>query len=173
VVEPDEVEVPANAVEVEEGDVEVAVGIAQDRTCQRDVVTPEPGGDPGLFGDMLTLPRRPGDSDTTERGKALLRMMYPRNLELARWLIAELESGGVFDKKAGELTAGEKKYLKRLNRVLLTGAFRMDKLDYLKGAYPLYAEKERIISDMGAAGYSFVREHESFNYHYFLEFKQP
>ena len=50
-VEPDEVEVPANAVEVEEGDVEVAVGIAQDRTCQRDVVTPEPGGDPGLLGE--------------------------------------------------------------------------------------------------------------------------
>ena len=127
--------------------------------------------DPGLFNDMLTLPRRPGDGDSSERGKTLLKMLFPRNLELARWLIVELESERVFEKKTEQLTDREKNYLRRLNKALLTGAFKMDKLDYLKGAYPLYAEKEHIISEMEAAGYRFVREHAFLNYHYFLEFK--
>lgn len=129
--------------------------------------------DTGLFNDLLALPRRHSDTDSPERGKALLKMMFPRNLELSRWLIAELESAGVFEKKAEQLTDVEKKNLRRLNKALLNGAFKMDKLDYLKGAYPLYAEKERIISQLGAAGYTFVREHAFLNYHYLLEFKQP
>ncbi|MBI4803541.1 MAG: methyltransferase domain-containing protein [Elusimicrobia bacterium] len=127
--------------------------------------------DPGFFNSMLDLPRRPEDSDSPERGKALLRMLFPRNIELARWLITELESEGVFEKKAEQLTEKEKKNVRRLNRILLSGAFKMDKLGFIQGIYPLYAEKARIISEMEAAGYQFVHEHDFLNYHYFLEFK--
>lgn len=130
-------------------------------------------GDPGLFRDMLTLPPEPEDKDSPERGKALLKMMNPRNLEVSRWLMVELDNEGVFDKKAEQLTDAEKKYLRKLNRTMLTSAFRTEKLDYLKSAYPLYSEKEHIIRQMQAAGYSFVREHDFLNYHYMLEFKQP
>ena len=127
--------------------------------------------DPELFDDLTNSPGRYDYIESPERGTRLLKKIFSHDLNLARWLLTELESRGVFEKKAEQLTGEEKKYLKALNRILLTGVFKMDKLDFLKGVYPLYAEKERIISDMEAAGYRFVREHDFPTYHHFLEFK--
>lgn len=105
------------------------------------------------------------------REKALLKALRPDDLQLARWLMTELNERGVFAEGEKRLTEDEAGYLRALNRILLAGIFEMNKLNVLKGDYALYAGKKRIISDMEAAGYKFVRELETFTYYYFLEFK--
>lgn len=127
--------------------------------------------DPRLAEDLMSAYGQADPAESPERGAALLKKTAAGDLNLARWLLTELEAEGVFKKKAEELTAGEKKRLKALNRILLAGVFKLDKLDFIKGVYPVYAEKEKIVSDMEAAGYKLVRGHDFLTYHHFMEFQ--
>lgn len=95
-----------------------------------------------------------------------------RNLRLAKWLIVELDEKGYFDKRNSSVNDNYKKELLRLNRILITGIFQSDKLEFFKSEHPYYAEKNSILSVMNSAGYEFVREDDFLTQYYFLEFKR-
>jgi ubiquinone/menaquinone biosynthesis C-methylase UbiE len=104
-------------------------------------------------------------------GKPILKSINARDIQLAKWLIAELDDRGVFDKERIRITKDEEEHLRALNRVLLTGTFGIDKIYHLKGPHTFYSGKSRIVTDMEAAGYTLVREHDQLTYYHFLEFK--
>lgn len=96
-----------------------------------------------------------------------------QNARLANWLVCSLQEKGVFDKKERKMSDFDIKELKRLNRILLTDFFHIDKLPWLvpiQGVYPIV--KHGIVSTLEEAGYEFVGEHDFLIYDYFLEFKR-
>lgn len=128
-------------------------------------------GDPQLFSELKRSPAQADSVESPEPGAALLKKLAPHDLNLARWLLTELGARGALEKQADQLTADEKRYLKALNRILISAVFKFEKLDYIKGVYPVYAEKERIIADMEKAGYKLAADHDFLTYHHFLEFQ--
>lgn len=107
------------------------------------------------------------------RGPVLLEnLLHPLDVRLARWLIVKLEGEGVFNKRKKRLTDIDKRELRRLNRILLTGVFQSDRLYWFTAVSFTCVEKNSIISTLKRAGYRFVREHNFLRNHYFLEFKR-
>lgn len=96
----------------------------------------------------------------TYKYPSLPTILYPPDIQLAKWLTVHMNENGFFDRKQ----------LSLLNRILLSGIFQIDKLNGLKG-WPL-VEKSSIISILKAAGYQFVREHDFLRQYFFLEFKR-
>lgn len=123
--------------------------------------------DTGLFGGLLA--RRTMDSPDGWSG--LAETVFAHDLELLRWLIADLDEKGVFEKAESGLAEAEKSEIRTLNRILLAGILQSDKLNFLKGSRAVYVGKRHIIKALERAGFTFVREHEGLPFHYFLEFK--
>jgi len=125
-----------------------------------------------LFNDLLVY-YTPEESAEWEWGRGLKTTLYLRDLRLADWLILRLDEDGVFDKKRKKLTDIDKKRLRTLNRIMLSGIFESRRLfDFLIGLHPIYAEKDSIISTLKKAGYQFVREYDFIPCYHFLEFKK-
>ncbi len=106
--------------------------------------------------------------------KPFIKILHSYDLRLAKWLIADLDGKGIFDRKHRNLNDTDRKQLCILNRILITGIFKTDKIGDFQGLdkAPIYVEKNRIISTLKSAGYEFVREHDFLTHHYFLEFKR-
>lgn len=94
------------------------------------------------------------------------------DIRLMKWLVIKLDENGYFDKRKIITDDNCRKELLKLNRILLTGIFQSDKLEFLKSIYPFYLEKNSIISVLESAGYKFVREYDFLTQYYFLEFKR-
>jgi len=129
--------------------------------------------DRGLFAAMLDA--YPPLTDRDGLGGWIMPLenkVFPReNRPLMRWLAAELDMRDVFKKEKKEISEDEKRYLRVLNRILLTGVFKTDRLGFIKGGLSFYASDRRIVSDMREAGYELVAAHEILAYHHLLEFK--
>ncbi|MBU4252364.1 MAG: class I SAM-dependent methyltransferase [Candidatus Omnitrophica bacterium] len=95
------------------------------------------------------------------------------DIKLAKWLFVHLDADGVFDNRK-KLTDIDKERLRKLNRILLTREFGINRLMHLQGELgaPIYAEKSSVIAKLKAAGYQFIREYDFLKDHYFLEFKR-
>jgi SAM-dependent methyltransferase len=130
--------------------------------------------DRGLLDDMLDSYPAKTENDLQGGwiGPLLRKLPSGDSRQLARWLITELDARDAFRKETKEPGGEDLRYLRGLNRLLLTGIFRMDKLNFMRGDLPLFADKNRIISDMKAAGYTLVRERDFLVYHEFLEFRK-
>lgn len=102
------------------------------------------------------------------------KILYPRDLKLAKWLIMGLDEKGIFDRKYRNLNDTDRKQLRALNTILITGIFKTDKIGLLQDLdkVPIYVRKDRIISTLESAGYKFVREYDFLTHYYFLEFKR-
>ncbi len=124
-----------------------------------------------FFNDLLAY-YIPEEGTEYEWGRPLETILYQRDFELAKWLIVHLDESGVFDEEEKTLNDIDRKRLCELNRILLTGIFESYKLLKLKGVFPIYVEKDKIISKLKAASFRFVREHNFLPHHYFLEFKR-
>lgn len=91
---------------------------------------------------------------------------------LSQWLVACLEKNKVFEAE-GDISAIDKKRLRRLNRILITNAFGNQRLYAIsKADSPLYLEKECVISELKNTGYAFIRSYDFLPYHDVLEFKR-
>lgn len=104
----------------------------------------------------------------------LMFITYSADLKLAKWLFVQLDRDGIFNNMAKKLTDIDKEQLSRLNRILLTRTFEINKLTDLQGETgpPIYVEKSSIILTMKSAGYRFIREYDFLTHHYLLEFKR-
>ena len=103
----------------------------------------------------------------------LWRVVHPDDFRLAKGLIACLDENGIFEgeEQGEDLSDIDKRRLRRLNRILLSGIFQTQRLYELHSANPpIYLEKNSIISTLKAAGYRFVREYDFLAHNYFLEF---
>ncbi len=106
--------------------------------------------------------------------KPFTRILHSYDLRLVKWLIADLDEKGIFDKKHRDLNDIDRKQLHILNRILMTGIFKTRKIADCQGLdkAPIYVEKNRVISTLESAGFKFVREYDFLTHHYFLEFKR-
>jgi len=126
-----------------------------------------------LFIDLLDYYNIKYAKDATEAwGLPVMKLLYPDNRALVKWLIAQLDEGGIFKKNSLAMTDAQKQQLIVLNRTLLSDILGTSVLYYLKGAKHVYLNKKSIISVMEEAGYQFVKDHDFMKYHYFLEFKR-
>ena len=101
----------------------------------------------------------------------LWRIVHPDDFRLAKWLIASLDENDVFNRQRKVISDIDKRQLRRLNRILLSGIFQTQRLYELHSANPpTYLEKDSVMSTLEAAGYRFVREHDFLVHNYFLEF---
>ena len=123
--------------------------------------------DPRLYADLSEYAY-----GTTEDSAALFRKLHMGDIELAKWLVTRLDAEGVFEKKWADLAEDERSDLMFLNQILLTATFPNGLLRrYNVGNRLLpYFEKRSILARMKAAGYDFLREHDTLHAHYFLEF---
>lgn len=104
----------------------------------------------------------------------LMFITHSADLKLAKWLFVRLDMDGIFNNMEKKLTDIDKDRLCKLNRILLTRTFEINKLTDLQGETgpPIYVEKSSIISTMESAGYRFIREYDFLTHHYLLEFKR-
>lgn len=103
----------------------------------------------------------------------LSRMLYQNDWRLAKWLISFLEEKSVLDSQKGSISDVDKRSLRMLNRVLLTGVFRMQELSRsLLSDYVIYPTPCSVKRKLAAAGYEFVCEYDTLPLYHFLEFKR-
>lgn len=124
-----------------------------------------------LLGDLAGSDLLKAELEKHVWGQPLMKSLYARDVPLAGWMITRLDEKGVFDDGGRALDGEEEKSLRVLNRILLSGVFKLDKLSFLKGRHTLYAEKDSVIATLKAAGFRFVREHDFLTYFHFLEFQ--
>jgi len=113
----------------------------------------------------------------TEKGipqPAILgRILFPHDIRLAQFLIADLGAENVFDKPEALLTPEQIKKIRRLNRILITGILKTQKLHTLFGLdSPVRPDKKQIVATLEKAGYTFLRGLTLLTHHYIFEFKR-
>lgn len=118
--------------------------------------------DRSLFNDVRDYIFEPGSTFGTNPNSSIA---------LAKYLWIMLDSRGVFENTRTNITAQDKKISHQLNRIFLTGIFKLERLAYLQG-YDLYVEKESVIKTLEAAGFKFVKARDLLPYYNFLEFKR-
>lgn len=98
----------------------------------------------------------------------------PIDVALFKWLVVHLDAKGVFDQEEKILTYDDKEQLKELNKIILSGFFKLYTSAIIKGdIYPfVFLVKSSIISKMRAAGYMLVQDYNFLSQYYFLEFKR-
>jgi ubiquinone/menaquinone biosynthesis C-methylase UbiE len=123
--------------------------------------------DPRLYADLSNYYSRPANDRA-----ALFRKLHMEDLELAKWLVVRLDADGAFDKKPADLTETERSGLTFLNQILLTAVFPngLVRRYNVGNRFMPYLEKRSILARMKAAGYEFLREHDTLHAHFFLEF---
>ncbi len=123
-----------------------------------------------LFGDLsdyYAAKQKPGLPVVLEI------LVAPQDVELANWLIVNLDDRKVFDKKKRNISDIDKRELSKLNRLLLAEILQSDKIHYFTSrGGTICLEKNSVISTMKAAGYQLVREYDFLPINYFLEFKR-
>lgn len=120
--------------------------------------------DPSLFYDLLKYHKT-----TTFH----MTLVQEEDRRLAQWLALNLEEQGVFAGSATKLNKLNLSRIKRLNRILIRGAFRNDKLfRILRKDYPNFISKERMIQSVEKAGFKLAKEHSFLDYHDIVEFRK-
>ena len=105
-------------------------------------------------------------------GEPLLKVIKNDSFrKLTQWLVINLSADGVFNPKVKDISERDIKDLRYLNRILISGIFHSDLLNYIQAKAPFYLEKDSIIGTLDDAGYQFVQEYKFLPHHYFLEFK--
>ncbi len=111
--------------------------------------------------------------------EAITQLLYPRDLELGKWLILRLDDEETFEKAEKDITDIEKMQIRLLNRLILLGIFKnsisKEQIPKRRAGFTTYrlrVGKKSILSKLEAAGFRFVQEYDFFPQHYFLEFKR-
>lgn len=99
----------------------------------------------------------------------LEKFVNPLDVRLAAWLIESLDEAGMLGIDRPPAGASLRKQLRRLNRILFTGIFQSDVLDWIT-TRRFRPEKESVTATMESAGYRLIKEHDMLTHHYFLEF---
>jgi 2-polyprenyl-3-methyl-5-hydroxy-6-metoxy-1,4-benzoquinol methylase len=123
--------------------------------------------DPSFYPDMVDY-----SYSTHKDLTAMMRALNVSDIELAKWLIVQLDAEGTLAKRAEQLDEGEKTRVAMLNQIILTSAFPRGLVRrYNLGNRLLpYVAQSSVISVATAAGYRLVRAHDVLPSHYFLEF---
>lgn len=102
-----------------------------------------------------------------------LPVIHAIDFRLAKWLIVRLDQDGILQGRTKHLSETNKKQLRRLNRILLSGIFETQPLNEVAAPQPpIYFARENVITTLEAAGYRLVREYDFLVHYLFLEFKR-
>lgn len=106
--------------------------------------------------------------------KPFIDTIQPGEIALFKWLFVRLDEAGVFDRKEHKLTSSEKGQLQQMNKIILSGIFRLYTTSIMKGEFqsPIFLEKNSVMAKMKEAGYNLVKDHKVLSQYYFLEFKR-
>lgn len=105
--------------------------------------------------------------------KPFIDTIQPGEIALFKWLFVHLDGTGVFDRRE-KLTSAEKEQLQQLNKIILSGIFRLYTTSIMKGEFqpPIFLEENSVAAKMKEAGYNLIKEHKVLSQYYFLEFKR-
>jgi SAM-dependent methyltransferase len=119
-------------------------------------------------------------NNTIDNGrKKMFRIIFRRSGRLwMKRLIASLDAAGVFDAaERPELTALERRDLRRLNRLMLESLFQSDtqwRDNSVDAPGLILMEKESVIRTLKKAGFELADENDAIlNYYYILQFRRP